>query len=691
MSRNVNPWATEILSWHGHDRGGVRVPFQSDFRPLQGVLITGLLQKLQELALQLSSGQPDKPRWIFLVGGPGNGKSEAVEYFLGALDTGLQLNGNLTSYLAGKFSRGQVMLRHVEVTPTDLSTNAQQFADNIGRLIIVQDATATEDPQGDAARALAKDLEDLVTTNEQPLPVFIVCANRGLLARTITEASREYGPDNDITKILSEIIKASGLGIETLSRTRKPCWPITDFPHVACWPLDLESLLEAKSPALPPILEVLAAATTSQKWEVNGRCLDCDARGICPFRQNSEWLRNPERLSALIRILRRGELATGQRWNFRSLFSLIAELLVGQWQDFENNASPCEWVHSQRVFMSNDVDPQALSATYYMSRRLYHHALFNSIQIDSIAEKLLPKVTGSQPLSQRLLEILSASPIGSSKHVRDYLIVQYAALDPALATPTSADHILRVIENNYSQSILLGNSDNTINSLAEVERILLWYLGRAEGEWDRLGRASDFAKQMVNLLRKFTSVLVKRAVACERGHHANEEFLDDYIFSLRERARLSRLTTGLQSLLGGGNFSFDLVETFGQPQSERSAIIQLIGPQPGFRADVAPTVTENMPGHDVPCFEITGTGGRIPITFELFLALRLRQSGCASSSLPASVRASIDRIRQRYAGTLCRSTDKFLDQTVTIQITDTVRVVFTDVNDPISIERIEQR
>jgi hypothetical protein len=556
----------------------------------------------------------------------------------------------------------------------------------IGRLIVIQDATAIDDPQGDAARALARDLADLYTTNEDPPPLFIACANRGLLARAVNEASKDYGVGNEITKLLGEIVRASGLGIDALSRDRKTCWPLASDSRAACWPLDLESLLVSNSAGTAPLAQALSVASDAQRWELAGRCLDCDAGEHCPLRQNAAWLRDAARARALIRILRCGELATGQRWNFRGLFSLVAEITVGQWQDFEAFASPCEWVHAQTDLLADDTNPAAVDAAYWLTRRLYHHALFGTVPTGEIARNLQENVTNAQPRSQRILALLTASPTGSTKHIREHLLGHSAGLDPAIATPASVTHVLRSIEDEYSQSIELGNVNPRISSLAGAERSLLWFLERAEAEWDRLGRASLQAARVSHLLRRLAATLVKRAVGVALGHHANEEFLDEYAASLQNRQKLNRLTTSLQSLLRTANFQFDIVETFGQPQAERPSNLRLIGPQAGLRAEMAPSPTATSPGHDVPCFEITDMNYRVPITFDLFLALRLRQAGCASSSLPASVRASIDRVRHRYAGDLCRATDEFLDQRASIEIAGKARIVLTDPAGPLTLE-----
>ena len=689
MSLNINPWPTELLSWHGHDRGGIRVPFQPGNRPIPTTIETGLIGRLRELANRLSQRNTAVPRWIFLVGGPGNGKSETVEDFLRCLDRELGLQGRLIGHLTQCFSRGQLLQRRVEVLPTDVAPDDGVFRAAIGRLVLIQDATATEDPQGDAARSLAQDLVDLYTTNENPPPLLIVCANRGLLARSINESGKDYGNDNYITKLLGEIIRASGLGFEALSRDRKPCWPLASYPQAACWPLDLESLLESNSGATAPMAQALSVASDLRRWDTAGRCLDCDARENCPLKQNADWLREPARATRLIHILRRGELSTGQRWNFRGVFSLVAETSVGQWQDFEGYATPCEWVHAQCATLADDTRPAAFDAAYWLTRRLYPHALFAAVQVDDVARRLQEFVTSSQPWSQRFLSLLTTSPAASVKHIREYLLAQYANLDPAITTPASGDHVLRSIEDDYSQSVELGNSESRTGGLAGPERSLLWFLERAEAEWDRLGRASLQAASVSHLLRRFASIFVKRAVGVALGHHANENVLDEYADSLRDRQRLNRLSSAFQGLLGPANaFQFNIVETFGQPQTEQPYSVRLVGPQVPLRSNPAPISTDTSPSHDIPCFEISDTKYRIPITFDLFLALKLRQAGCASASLPSSVRASIDRVRHRYAGSLCRDTDKFLDQIAAIEIAGKARIVLNEPKGPLSLEPI---
>jgi hypothetical protein len=83
MPLRRNPQVPRLLSWHGHDSGGVHVPFQGNANPLGQVISTRLMLRLRQLSKSIAAGK-ECPRWIFLIGGPGNGKSETVP---GLLDT----------------------------------------------------------------------------------------------------------------------------------------------------------------------------------------------------------------------------------------------------------------------------------------------------------------------------------------------------------------------------------------------------------------------------------------------------------------------------------------------------------------------------------------------------------------------------------------------------------------------------
>jgi hypothetical protein len=654
---NHNQRAKELLEWHGHDRGGVHVPFQQAQNPYGGTIPTNLVLRLRVLAQSIASGDASVPRWIFLVGGPGNGKSETVQDFLSELDGALGLGGSLRSHLAQAFASGQIIPRKVEVNAAHLPGSPAAFAQRVGRLIVVQDATATQLAQGNAARELAEDLVDLLTTPPATPPVCIVCANRGLLSRALREAYVHWGGDKEVTRLIVDLIRASSLGTESLA-TRPSCWPLSSEPRVACWPLDLESLLVAgQGPS--PFEQVVSRAADSPAWEVAGRCLDCNSRGVCPFRQNAEWLRDNGLRENLRVVLRRGELASGQRWNFRDLFSLVAELVVGQWSDFGNADHPCSWVHASAQTAS--VAVAGVRPVLSLVEHLYPHAMFRAVHLDPGERLSRDLMEGAAPgLSRETFEWACDDAAASLKPIRTKLAKEYARLDPAVHSPALASHPLRVIEDHFSQSVELGKSVGWQPALTKVEQLLLEILDRAEHEWDLLGRDTRRASSAVQMLRRIAALLVKRSVGIRLGNHALEEYLTDYELLLRDNARLRQVSAALQPLLGEKGFQFNVVESFGQPTADEH-LVTLEGEKPGIVPHAAPVDSPSSPGHDLPSFEITGTDYRMPLTFDFYLALQLRREGCAGSSLPASVRAALDRVRHRFAGKQFRRLEMFAD------------------------------
>src|ERR1700746_1983380 len=105
MPDNLNPHGVALLSSHGHAGGGVDVPFQAQGNPLGQIIQTPLVRRLRDLASDIAADADSRPRWVFLVGGPGNGKSETVQDFLAQLDASLEAGGALIAVLRQAFAR----------------------------------------------------------------------------------------------------------------------------------------------------------------------------------------------------------------------------------------------------------------------------------------------------------------------------------------------------------------------------------------------------------------------------------------------------------------------------------------------------------------------------------------------------------------------------------------------------------
>ncbi len=674
MSRNLNPWVPSLLSWHGHSSAGVRIPFSpsggSPLRQTSGIIETPLLARLKNAARDIGSGHRS-PKWFFLVGGPGNGKSEAVEQFLEELDAALACDGRLVDRLKAGFSPQPLVPWCVDIDSESAPELSQDFHRYVRRLIVVQDASASEQPRRTAAERLVTYVEDLLT-HQDPLPLFVCCANRGLLANAL-----KVDTAPPVTTFLREIVQATGLGREALSLNRPDCWPIhiPELPTglVACWPLDLETLLVSPGRdgyEASPAFKMVAEATDVAHWE-HQACSTCDSAPLCPFLQNAQWLREGNSLDALITILRRTELATAQRWNFRDLFSLGAELLVGEWPDFDGFDHPCQWVHSKADSLHEDnVEVEGrVEPALQLTARLYPYALFPRLPSPSSVE-LADNPDGA--ITASFAQALANLELPPTTHIRQQLHARVTvSMDPARLSPHDDGHPLGVLEDAYSQSPEMGNASWPYSTnMAGAERKLFELGVRAVDEWDILSVRSRATGTAVPFIKTLLSALAKRSVGVRLGHHADEQYLKDYENSIHDATALRSIHQHAVEMLGRTGFAFNALAGLGQPQNEREWLVVLEGNRVRIRQiEPAPASSSTRPGHDFPSIHIGDpVEGVIPLTFDMYVALRLRKDGCESSSLPASVRAALDRLKQLHAGALCRKDSEFVEEVAFVRI-----------------------
>ena len=663
MPRNSNPWVSELLTWHGHDRGGVRVPFQSAMgNPLRSIIYTPLIERLHRLAADLVNGTPGTPRWIFLIGGPGNGKSEAVEAFVRELDELAGTAKELVGLVTQKFKPDPVTPRRIEVLGSELKESA--FQGNLRRLIIVQDASAVDEPDQNAEDALLEDLEDLITDPHGQEIVYLCCANRGLVARARSAVQEKEGfrdlNRSNIPQILTQLLTATGLGPDALAVDRPKCWPLECDSRFAAWPLDLDSIVLTGT-ELSPFAQMLSTAADEQNWKGDESCGDCSSNSLCPFYINAQMLRDEETLRTLLVLLRHGEMATGQRWNFRDAFSLCAELVVGQRDDFRgcgDPKSPCSWVH-ERVdeILFGSQEPLKLTAAWDLTLHLYSQSLFPFWP--ELNEQLHQGTVQQSALTLAVVQIFNQRKRSEGTQVRQLLAGAFSQkLDPAQATPADEDSLLRKVEDQFGQSVMQGLETFRDRTTPSIDYVL-GLVSSAEADWRDTARDTRRVNSILEALRVVSSTLVKRYLGVLEGEYRNKERLMEYETILRDSNKLGQIGQPLRSVLApDGKFEGSLVRVFGQPSPESSKDILVTNPLGTVYSHVASDTTFERPAHDIPWAEVGGQC--IPITFDLFEALRAHEEGAEFASFASHTRAAIDKVKNAIAAQLSRNKEGML-------------------------------
>lgn len=671
----------DLIEWAGHHSGGVKRLFDSHSgRPGKNLLRTNLISMLEAWAGQIASEVGGTPRILLLVGGPGNGKTEAIEHTIKCMDRDLAAEGQLLDKLSQAFHppAGQAVPRTIRADAGSLAAVTRPL-----ELFVVQDASVTAGQEGRPASELL--VEELSSMLEGPEShIYLCCVNRGILDDALI-----YAVENKL-ELPRDLLEAIARSV-SLSSSALSCWPLEGFPTVASWPMDVESLLispEADTPS--PASALLKYATTSEHWPGKE---ECPAGAACPFCHSQFLLTRQNHQEALLQILRWYELASGKRWSFRDLFSLLSYLLAGNHTTAQGQQeSPCEWAKhlveqdkSGQLNKSPRVDQ--LTAIFHLATSGYQHALFHSWD-SSVADLMRQDIKDlgldksvAQTRTLRGLQHFLAS------RKSNYLPATIASLldnlcnllDPALASPdtevavSSRNQVkLGELDIRFSRS-LAGGIDfvRKYQILSKIEIDLLKRLVDA----DTLLSAPPIrrkrptaANRLQRILRDFACRLVRRSICSRSAVVADTETLVSFQQVVEEDDKgqsLYEVAKQVKELLNTSQgFEVSLTTTFGQPlpPSQRQATL-IVQPRPVKMLQLS---TQGRPRSPI-CFLQIGTGRSqqpIPLTYDLFKAVKELERGLSPASLPRTVVALLDTTRARLSGPIVRDPEILMDATI---------------------------
>lgn len=678
----------DLVEWAGHHSGGVKRLFDTNSgRPGKSLLRTSLISKLEDWADKIATGIPGTPRILLLVGGPGNGKTEAIEHTIKCMDQSLSAKGALLEKLSVAFHppKGQAV-------PRTIHANAGACAE-VQRpleLFVVQDASVTAGTEGKSAPALLVDeLSSLLESPESQ--TYLCCVNRGILDDALILAiENKHARPRELLEAITRSV--------SLSSNPPSCWPLDDFPAVAVWPMDVESLLtlpEINTPA--PASVLLEHAAKDDYWPGKG---NCPAGDSCPFCHSQSLLARNENREALLKMLRWYELGSGKRWSFRDLFSLLSYLLAGsQATENDRKSSPCDWAlhlveqdSSSRQNKSPRKDQ--LTAIFHLALSGYQHALFHGWDSDVAnlvrqdikdlgLDKSLPQVRTLQGLQHFLASRKNPYLPATISSLLDSFC---RLLDPALASP---DTVVAVSSRN---SINLGELDTRFSrSLAGGIDLIRKYKVLSKIEVDLLQRLSEAdillstpsirrkkptaASRTQRIIRDFACRIVRRSICTRSAVVADTEILASFQKVVEDDNKgqsLYEVARQVKELLNSRHgFEVSLNTTFGQPlpPSQRQATL-VVQPRP---VRMLPLSAQGRPRSPL-CYLQVGSGSSlqpIPLTYDLFKAVKELEQGLSPASLPSTVVALLDTTRARLSGPIVRDPEILMDASIKIGIDGT--------------------
>lgn len=661
----------EFIDWAGHHSGGVKRLFDDlSGRPGRELLRTSLITRLEGWARDVASGSPGTPRILLLVGGPGNGKTEAIEHTIKCLDDSLGAGGRLVSQLAKDFHppAGSPVPRTVRVDAGALALPARELA-----LSIVQDASAKAGGGGRPAPELLLDeLSGLLAATGPSF--YLCCVNRGVLDDALVLAlDRDRAEEG---ALLETITRSVGL-----SATPSSCWPLDGYPQVAIWPMDAESLLAAPPDgSRAPAATLLDHVADGRNWPAAGTC---DAGVRCPFCHSQSLLAREEHRDSLLRILRWYELASGKRWSFRDLFSLVSYLLAGTGHEAQGaKGGPCAWAaHLARQDDASRLAPRPrkpeLSAIFHLATLGYQHALFHRWDhgvATALGQDLKDLALGDH--DHQVLRTLQGLHYFLLERRKPYLPATIGPvlddlaelMDPALASPDGSvalsgrtTTMLWDLDSRFSRSLADGvefvgkrqalsvNELELLRRLSAADQLLSSPVVRR--------KRPAAAGRVQRTLRDFACRLVRRSTCTRSAVVADKTTLEAFQLVVEESQgpHLFEVARQVKELLNTKRgFEVSLTTTFGQPlpPRQRQAIL-VVQPQP---VRPLPLVTEGRPLPPLRFLQV-GQGPSaqpVALTYDLFKAVEELKKGLSVASLPRTVVALLDTTRARLAGPIVR-------------------------------------
>jgi hypothetical protein len=632
-------------------------------------IVTPLVSRLREWSSKLVAGEK-VPRALLLVGGPGNGKTDAVEGCIEFFDQEISAQGNLTAAFSDKYNVGLGSLPPRKAV-VDLSSLLPTLPTYLQTSIsLVQDAT-----EGDSSNdyspeeLLLHELDNLL--NNEDSGIYLCCVNRGILART-AEIAAENPMHSNVSALLNTITRCV-----TSSPNSPACWPLHGYDDIALWPMDVESLVDKSLSAEGKSVahQIFEIALEEDNWKT-----PCELNTRCPFCRNRKLLSSGKALNSLIDILHYYELSSGKRWTFRDIFSLVPYLLVGETTELEINGkpmTPCEWAARQNKMAKESKKGSAEHdrAAYLLMSHLYHHRLFprwpsfdkgahrkakQAIFRPEEQDSGLRFAAGFFRFAQRSKQLNTLAGSDVPVRIRNFLGPQ---LDPSLATGDGVlftrngeDITVTDIEDRFSLSIGEG-LDLVANQIETLERDVLERLRIADESLmeDKLPRTrTKQARLLQSTLRQFSARLTKRSLGTRQGVCMDSNIFQNYANATKQPSILRGVRNGLKGLLNDKNnqFKAGLATTFGQPVAHRSRDVSL-----SIDSSINVSVAEKLSPHTRPTDYLPYLlvdKHYIALTFDLFKALDEVNDGLHDASLPGEIYSLLDRVKSLVSGRVVR-------------------------------------
>lgn len=399
------------------------------------------LEWLRKLVMQET--EDTGPVWVFLVGGPGNGKSFQLVKLLESIGHNSSLDdaqgtAPRGSMIASSGARGLRVINDASIPSDKVDLDkgpgslAVDLADaraeatiqphvlvNINRGILLEEASRirNDDTYEVESRVLRWLLEDNRPDAPPRHQESKACDIRRTSESDYFGSARLRSGESGFVLCKVSLDRLSLFEITPGGNAKSA---VTGFggSEFQAEPYKVMNLRDPSRRA-SPAGQLLSDLVNPQYFEDNA-CRDCAAQRLCPFLSNAVTLRTQQSYLGLLTLFRGAEIASGRLYTFRDLWSLLSTAIVGHWRPgWSSNSGagedsvPCGWVQNRVAQIANSeaLEGDAIDAITQLAEHRLHNALFSSEVSGGAVSSSTDIETEADALSPALRSLSKVDPV----------------------------------------------------------------------------------------------------------------------------------------------------------------------------------------------------------------------------------------------------------------------------------------
>lgn len=634
-----NKFPDLLIEWGANKKSAVRIPFDSNSgRPTKDTIKNKLIETIDSWV-----DNPEGISNVLLIGGPGNGKTDALEYIIISL---------IDKYSLDKTSVLNSLNEQITQNKRKLIVDVNKPNFPFVKIVAIPEASTGANGMS-KEKALADDFTNYLS---DPSVLYISCINRGVLEDL--KFLSEHLKINFISELIEEINSSiRGEGLET--------WPLEKNEKIGVWFMDIDSMFLDFNNQQSPASQIMSKLCIKEQWDWYENFPNF--MNSCPFYSNFKSISDIKIQKTLNTIFYYFELISESKMNFRNYFSFISSL-------FASNNGISEYpvkFSIDNLNIQNSTFPKDrnyIKSTLILTFSSYQLRLFR--EWEETFGDIIKSAKGLDiGLLNNLVYALDDKDVKSlifsfqSEYEKRYVKQLTEALDPFYSESSEIVFITECF------SLSMADGVKSIeNTLSLSEKKFFHYLILLEEELKKQQEIDDNNNKIIiviGVLRVFGAKLATRLVGTKNGHFKNGNIVSEYSQVLEDFQNNKKGLSRRFKKITESKLAYP-IHSFGQPKlNTKESVMIEISTSTAFKLKEN-NIDFKRSSYKRLYFE-NDNKFIIPLGYNLFKALKELEEKLDINSIDSNVISLIERMESlMYADSLKKS-DYFEDLKLSVE------------------------